>query len=129
MMIDQIRRRAAISQSFVVDVKHLDRFDLRPYYALYYVSGETMEMAQPLACESILEVPEILEMPPGAAGDGSPAVWRLRSALPQAFRSPPRRAPQLQRGDRDPAGEGGLPPPPPALHPARRAAGSSRDRA
>src|SRR5258706_14994684 len=84
MMIDQIRRRAAILRRFMVDVKHLDRFDLRPCYALYYVSGETMEMAQPLARESILEVPE---MPPGAAGNVSSAIRLLRSSLPEPFAS------------------------------------------
>src|SRR5258706_14243748 len=112
MMIDQIRRRAAILRRFMVDVKHLDRFDLRPCYALYYVSGETMEMAQPLARESILEVPE---MPPGAAGNVSSAIRLLRSSLPEAFRSRLRSARELEREIRDAASEGAFPTAVPAL--------------
>jgi hypothetical protein len=51
-----------------------------------------MEMAEPLARESILEM--------------SPALRRLRSSLPEAFRSRLRSARELDREIRDAAGEG-----------------------
>jgi hypothetical protein len=71
-----------------------------------------MEMAQPLAREHCLEMPE---MPPGAAGHVSPAIWRLRSSLPEAFRSRLRSARELDREVRDAAGEGAFPTAVPAL--------------
>lgn len=60
-----------------------------------------MEMAEPLARESILEM--------------SPALQRLRSSLPEAFRSRLRSARELDRESRDAAGEGAFPTAVPAL--------------
>ncbi len=56
-------------------------------------------MAEPLTREPLLETPE---MP----GNVSPALRRLRSSLPAAFRSHLRSARELEREIRDAAGEG-----------------------
>jgi hypothetical protein len=68
------------------------------------------EMIQPIARETLLEIPERPEMPEMqprmAAGNVSPALRLLRSSLPEAFRSRLRSARELDREIRDAAGEG-----------------------
>ncbi|MFY9820312.1 MAG: hypothetical protein WAM82_02960, partial [Thermoanaerobaculia bacterium] len=64
-------------------------------------------MAQPLASKTLLEMPEMTEMPPAvAAGNVSQTLRLLRSSLPEAFRSRLRSARELDRESRDAAGEG-----------------------
>jgi len=66
-------------------------------------------MAEPLTRETILETP------PGAAGNVSPALRLLRSSFPEAFRSRLRSARELDREIRDAAGEGAFATAVPAL--------------
>src|SRR5436305_4245 len=66
-------------------------------------------MAEPLTRETILETP------PGAPGNVSPALRLLRSSFPEAFRSRLRSARELDREIRDAAGEGAFATAVPAL--------------
>jgi len=64
-------------------------------------------MAQPLASKTLLEMPEMPEMPPGmAAGNVAQTLRLLRSSMPEAFRSRLRSARELDRDNREAAGEG-----------------------